>query len=165
MQYAEHRRPIELARTMALSIQQVFLQTHCFQCEIKSCNRQTESFSFILLCANSPTMVVLQFPSHRVLTETNHPFNNKLSSSFTPFTVRTSCAFPPLPPSFLVPSLCLHLPSLSRLIFSPLALLPASSRRTRVSLSFGREGWDERRREAKGGEEWKDVMICPDECS
>lgn len=69
-----------------------------------------------------------------------------------------------LSPSFLIPSLCLHLPSLSLLIFPPLALLPASLRHTRVSLSFGSEGWDERQR-GKRGEEWKDVMICPDECS
>lgn len=64
--------------------------------------------------------------------------------------------------------LCLHLPSLA-LIFPPLALLQTSIIHTRVSLSFGSEGWDEKWREAregrKEGVERCTVMICPDVCS
>lgn len=50
-----------------------FFRPIVFSVNFKSCSRQTWSLSFILLCRNSPAMVVLHFPSHRVLTETNHP--------------------------------------------------------------------------------------------
>lgn len=101
--------------------------------------------SFILLCTNSPTMALLQFPSHRVLTETNHASN--INAPFLSHNLQAEQAELSLP--FLIPSLCLHLPSLSLLIFPPLALLPASLRHTRVPLSFGSEGCDERQREAE----------------
>lgn len=93
-------------------------------------------------------MEVLYFPSHRVLTETNHTTNTN-PPFLTAFTVRAEWSlFSSLP----LP-LCLHLPSLSLLIFPPLALLPVSLRDTRVSLSFAREGGDERQREAREREE------------
>lgn len=150
-------KPAQLRSTkMALSRQQV-LQAHCFQCDFKSCSRQTWSLSFILLRTNSPNMELLEFPSHRALTETNHPSNT--NSPRLAHHLQSAQAAPFLfPPSFLVPSLCLHLRSLSPLppsllIFPPLALLPASLRHTRVSLSFGSEGWDETQREARKGVE------------
>lgn len=93
-------------------------------------------------------MEVLYFPSHRVLTETNHTTNTN-PPFLTAFTVRAEWSlFSSLP----LP-LRLHLPSLSLLIFPPLALLPVSLGDTRVSLSFAGEGGDERQREAREREE------------
>lgn len=93
-------------------------------------------------------MAALQFPTHRVLTETNHA-SNTTSPFLTPHLQSDQAARFLLSPSFLILPLCLHLPSLLLLIFPPLALLPASVRHTRVSLSFGSEGWNERQRETR----------------
>lgn len=132
---------------MALSIQSAIVQAHCFQCDFLSCSRQTWRWSFIMLRTNSPTMAVLQFPSHRVQTETNHPFipnsrllSHHLQSEHTVFFL--------VSPSFLIPPLLPSspLPLSSHLSTSGSA---ASLRHTRVSLSFGSEGWDERQREAR----------------
>lgn len=62
-----------------------FFRLIVFSVNLKSCSRHTWSLSFILLCCNSPAIVVLHFPSHRVLTETNHPSstNSPLLSSHT----------------------------------------------------------------------------------
>lgn len=68
-------------------------------------SQQTDSeLRFILLCTNSSTMVVVQFPSHRVLTEINHP--SKTNSPLLSHHLQSEHAAP-----FLLPT-----PSL---LFSP----------------------------------------------
>lgn len=124
------------------------LLSDCFPCDFGSGRRLTQSLSFLLLSTNSSTTVVLHFPSHRVLADTNLPPNTN-SPLLSHHLQSEQAVLFLFSPSFLIPSLCLHLPSLPLLIFLPLALLPASLRHTRVSLSFGSEGWDERRREAR----------------
>lgn len=138
---------------MVLGQQQAIVQTQQFQCDF-----DTQSSSFALLRTNSWTIEVLYFPSHRVLTETNHTTNTN-PPFLTAFTIRADWSLLsslPLPLAFIC------LPSL----FSSFHLwrccqsaseTPGFPFHIRV-----REGMRDRGRH---GRERKRVMICLDECS
>lgn len=114
-------------------------------------------------------MVVVQFPSHSALTETNRPCNTNDPLLSHHLQSEQAIFFPPFSLSLFSHSISLP-SSCSLSLFTSFHLWlrcqPASDT-PGCSFHFGvRDGMRERsKRGEKRKEERKDVMICPDECS